>query len=105
MHPDYRGRGIGGRIYKARKEVVRQSNRRGIVGGGLIPGYAAYKNQLSPRQYVDGVVAGELYDNTLSFQLRMGFQVRDLIPEYIVDSASNNWATLIEWVNSDYRSL
>jgi hypothetical protein len=33
----------------------------------------------------------------------MGFQVRGMIANYIEDSASDNWATLIEWVNPDYK--
>lgn len=103
VHPNFRGRGIGRRIYDARKELVRRTNRRGIVAGGLIPGYAAYKAILSPQEYVDRVVAGEIHDSTLSFQLAMGFQVRGLIPNYIEDSASDNWATLIEWSNPDWR--
>lgn len=103
VHPDLRGRGIGKRIYEARKALVRQTNRRGIVAGGLIPGFAAYKHKLSLQEYVDRVVAGELHDSTLSFQLHMGFRVRGLIPDYIEDSASDNWATLIEWVNPDYQ--
>jgi hypothetical protein len=49
------------------------------------------------------VVAGTLQDATLSFQLRNGFRVRGLIENYIEDSASDNWSTLIEWVNPDYR--
>jgi GNAT superfamily N-acetyltransferase len=101
VHPEYRGRGIGRLIYDARKALVRQAGRRGIVAGGLIPGYAAYKDTLTPQEYVARVVAGELQDATLSFQLRMGFTVRGLIPNYIEDSASNNWATLIVWENPD----
>ena len=103
VHPDRRGLGIGRRIYDARKALVRQANRRGIVAGGLIPGYANYKNNLSPHEYVAQVIAGTLQDSTLNFQLRMGFELRGLIPNYIEDSASDNWATLIEWVNPDYR--
>lgn len=101
VHPDFRGQGIGKRIYDARKTVVRSHKRRGIVAGGLIPGYAAYKHELSPQAYVDAVVAEQLQDSTLSFQLRMGFCVRGLIPDYIEDSASDNWATLLEWRNPD----
>lgn len=101
VHPDFRGRGLGKRIYAARQTLVRQTNRRGIVAGGLIPGYARFKETLSVQEYVARVVAGELADPTLTFQLKAGFMVRGLIPNYIEDSASDNWATLIEWVNPD----
>lgn len=103
VHPDFRGHGIGRRIYEARKEIVRRFGKRGIVAGGLIPGYAAWKAQISPHDYVDRVVRGELRDPTLSFQLRNGFVVRGVIRGYIEDSASDNWATLIEWVNPDWQ--
>lgn len=105
VHPAYRGQGLGKRIYAARQAIVCRYNRRGIVAGGLIPGYAAYKRTLSVQEYVDRVVAGDLQDPTLSFQLRNGFRVRGLIENYIEDSASDNWSTLIEWVNPDYQPV
>jgi GNAT superfamily N-acetyltransferase len=101
VHPEFRGQRIGRLLYDARKELVRRDKKRGIVGGGLIPGYAIYKHQLTPHEYVSRVAADELNDATLTFQLRMGFVVRDLLQDYIEDSASNNWSTLIEWVNRD----
>lgn len=104
VHPNYRGQGIGGRIYEARKALVQQYNRRGIVAGGLIPGYAEHKATLSVQDYVEQVVAGALTDPTLSFQLRQGFRLRGLIPDYLEDSASDNWATLIEWVNPAWKA-
>lgn len=104
VHPAYRGQGIGKQIYAARQAVVRRFKRRGIVAGGLIPGYAAYKGRLSVPEYVERVVAGDLQDPTLSFQLRNGFRVRGLLENYIEDSASDNWSTLIEWVNPDCAS-
>lgn len=102
VHPEYRGHGIGKLIYRARKDLLRRYNRRGIVAGGLIPGYMRYKGKLSVPEYVDRVVAGELTDPTLSFQLKQGFVVRGLIENYIEDSASDNWATLILWENPDF---
>lgn len=101
VHPNYRGRGLGRLLYDARKAVVQQYQRQGIVAGGLIPGYAAHKDVLTPHEYVQRVVDGALFDSTLSFQLRMGFRVRTLIPDYIEDSASDHWATLIEWRNPE----
>jgi GNAT superfamily N-acetyltransferase len=99
VHPDFRRLGIGRMLYAARQALVIRQHKRGIVAGGLIPGYAHYKGQLSVADYVAAVVAGTLIDPTLTFQLRNGFRVRGLIENYIEDSASDNWSTLIEWRN------
>ena len=103
VHPDYRGRGIGKLLYEARKKLVRKRNLKGIVAGGVLPDYANYKGKLSIPDYVEKVVAGELSDGTLSFQLKNGFEVRGLLENYIHDDASDNWATLIVWDNPDYQ--
>jgi hypothetical protein len=83
---------------------VRRYNKRGIIAGGVLPGYANYKNKLSIHEYADKVVAGEIVDNTLTFQLKNGFQYRGLLKDYLEDSASDNWASLIVWENPDYKA-
>ncbi|MDE2952490.1 MAG: GNAT family N-acetyltransferase [Chloroflexota bacterium] len=103
VHPDFRERGIGSSLYAARKAIVESLNRKGIVAGGLIPGFAEYKGHITVQQYVERVVAGELRDSTLSFQLGRGFAVRGLLKDYIEDAASDNWATLIVWENPDFK--
>jgi len=104
VHPDFRRRGVGSLLYEARKGIVKKLNRRGIVAGGLIPGFAAYKETMSPDDYVERVASGDLHDNTLSFQLGRGFEVRGLLEDYIDDEASDNWATLIVWKNPSYMA-
>jgi GNAT superfamily N-acetyltransferase len=99
VHPGWRGRGVGKLLYDARMGIVRRLNRRGIVAGGMLPGYPKYREQFTPREYAERVAAGKLYDPTLSFQLRMGFQLRDMIANYMDDSATGGWATLIVWEN------
>ncbi|MEO1289547.1 MAG: GNAT family N-acetyltransferase [Chloroflexota bacterium] len=47
VHPKYRRRGIGSKLYKARKGIVKQLNKRGIVAGGLLPSYANYKDKMT----------------------------------------------------------
>lgn len=103
VHPEYRGLGIGRMLYDARKELVIRTNRRGIVAGGVLPDYPRYRTQMSVHEYVEKVVAGELRDSTLTFQLRNGFQVLGMLENYIEDSASDNWATLICWKNPHWR--
>ncbi len=103
VHPDFRRRGIGSGLYAARKGIVQRLNRRGIVAGGLIPGFADFKDRISVQEYVDRVVAGDLQDSTLSFQLGRGFVVRGLLEDYIEDAASDNWATLIVWTNPYFK--
>ena len=103
VHPEYRRRGIGKSLYELRKDVVRRYNKRGIIAGGHIGGYADHKHQLSAADYVDQVAKGELYDSTLTFQLENGFEVRGVLADYIEEPAIDNWAALIVWHNLDYR--
>lgn len=103
VDPDFRRRGIGAKLYAARKGVIKALNLKGLVAGGLIPHFAHHKKQMSARQYVNKVIRGELYDPTLSFQIKQGFKVRGVLKDYLEDEASDNWATLIVWPNPFYR--
>ena len=101
--PEYRRHGIGRRLYELRKDVCRRLNLKGIVAGGVIPGYADHKHQMTAAEYVEKVSAGELYDRTLSFQIENGFEARGVIADYLRDPAVDNWASLIVWENPDHR--
>ncbi len=100
--PEYRRRGIGHRLYELRKGLVIRHNRRGIVAGGHLPGFAEHKAEMSAEEYVANVVAGELNDTTLSFQLRNGFEVRGVIDYYLEDPAIDHKAALIVWENPHF---
>lgn len=104
VHPDWRRRGIGRWLYALRKDFVRARNRRGILAGGHLPGYAAWKGRVSAEEYIRRVVAGELYDPTLSFQLHQGFRVVCALENYLKDEATDSWSALIVWDNPDYRA-
>lgn len=103
VHPGWRGRGIGKMIYEARMDVVRRLNRRGIVAGGMLPGYPKYADKFTTQEYAERVADGRLYDPTLSFQLRMGFQLRGMLYNYMEDSATGGVSTLIVWENNQYK--
>ena len=101
--PDYRRRGIGKRLYDMRKQICRDLNLSGIVAGGVIPGYADHKDEMSAADYVAKVSAGELYDATLTMQIANGFEARGVIADYITDPAVDSWASLIVWNNPDHN--
>lgn len=100
--PEYRGRGIGGQLYLRRKDVVRSLNKRGIVAGGVLPGYAAHRDAMTAEDYLAKVTAGELYDPTLTFQIENGFEARAVLKNYVQDESVGNNACLIVWDNPDY---
>jgi GNAT superfamily N-acetyltransferase len=103
VHPEYRRRGIGSRLYEVRKDLVRRYNKKGIIAGGHMPGYADHKTTMSAQEYVDQVAAGKLYDPTLSFQLENGFRIAGVLENYLHDDATDSNSALIVWDNPDYR--
>ena len=101
VDPGYRRLGIGHQLYIRRKDLVRRFAKAGIVAGGVIPGYKDHIHEMSADEYVEKVVAGELYDPTLSFQLDNGFEALGAIPDYMDDPAVGDNAVLIVWRNPD----
>jgi GNAT superfamily N-acetyltransferase len=101
VHPDYRRRGIGGRLYDLRQDLVRRSAKRGIIAGGHMPNFVNHKHEMSAPEYVERVSRREIYDPTLTFQMDNGFELRGALEDYLHDEASDNWSALIVWVNPD----
>ena len=97
VDPRYRRRGIGSRLYDLRKGACRDLGLRGIIAGGVIPGYADHKHSMTAAEYVEKVAAGELYDRTLSFQVKNGFEARGVLANYMHDPTVGSWASLIVW--------
>jgi len=60
---------------------------------------------MSADEYAKNVVAGLLKDTVLSFQLRNGFRFIKILPNYLYDKRSLNYASFVEWVNPQYGNL
>lgn len=100
VDPAYRGHGLGSMLYEARRALVERLGLLRIRAGARLPGYHRYAAEMDARAYVDRVVAGEIYDATLTFQLRRGFRVLAVVPDYAErDVRSRGYAALIEWRN------
>jgi GNAT superfamily N-acetyltransferase len=103
VHPNYRGRKISTLLYDARKDLVRRLGLRGMVAGGMIPGYRNYRDRMGVAEYANAVAAGTLIDPTLTPQLRAGFELRGILYDYIDAGELGNDATLIVWENPEWR--
>ncbi len=103
VHPEARGQGVGAALYEARRQLCKRLNLRRILAGGRLWNYHEHANQYSPEEYAQRVVAGEIRDLVLSFQLREGFVLRGVVPNYLRDKRSHNHASLIEWLNPEYK--
>jgi GNAT superfamily N-acetyltransferase len=103
VHPNFHGMGVGSALYRARGEVARKLNLKGEVAGGMLPGYHRYRDQLSIEAYVKKVEAGELFDPTLSVQVKNGFYVERVLYNHITDPRADNCAAMIVRPNPHYR--
>lgn len=102
VDPQWQGHGIGKMIYAARRELAKRYRLLRIRAGARLRGYQRYADQMSAQEYVHRVVMGELNDPTLTFQLRNGFKVLDVVRGYLVnDPDSHGWAAVIEWLNPE----
>lgn len=101
-HPDVRRRGVASRLYSVRKVLIAELGLRGMVAGGMLPGYRHYRTVLPVEAYVAQVARGDLIDPTLTAQLRNGFVARGVLRGYLHDAELGDEAALIVWENPDF---
>jgi GNAT superfamily N-acetyltransferase len=100
VHPDVQGKGIGKKLYERRRDLCQRLGLLRIRAGARLAGYHRYADSLSPEEYTRRVVAGELSDPTLSFQLSRNFVVIGVARQYLRhDRESQGHAAVIEWLN------
>lgn len=98
--PTLRRRGIGKALYAARRELARDRKLLRIRAGARLRGYHKHADQMTPDDYVTKIVTGEIFDPTLTFQLRQRFRVIAVVENYLKrDPESLGYAAVIEWVN------
>lgn len=98
-HPKYRHEHIGKRLYDFRKELVIKLNVRRMISGGRLFNYCEYADKMSAVEYAQKVIQGQLRDPVLSFELENGFNFIKILPNYMDDIRSLNYASFIEWPN------
>lgn len=99
IRPSHRKLGLGQLMMQAMYELVVQRGLQRLLGGGRMPGYGRHASEWTPQEYVKRVVAGEEKDPVLTFLMRCGRTPVQVVPNYLVDEESRNYATLMEWKN------
>ena len=102
--PTFRGNGLSTLLYNARHNLIRKLNLRGHVAGGYLAGYGKVRLEMPVELYVQKVIAKEIFDPTLSIQLRRGFHVHGIIQNYVNDPLCDNKAAFIVWRNPDFNN-
>ena len=87
--------GYARQLYNARIQMARQLGCRWMVAGARIPGYHLVADRMTPEEYVSAVAGGELFDATLSKQLKIGFRVQGVLRDYAPDPETLGHAALI----------
>lgn len=102
IKPEYRGLRLGRRLYDYRKEICENLNLKGIVFGGRMPNFHKHKD-LTPKEYIEKVKRKEIHDPVLNFQISNDFHPVRILKGYLEgDTASNEYAVLMEWDNIYY---
>ncbi|XMO85094.1 bifunctional GNAT family N-acetyltransferase/carbon-nitrogen hydrolase family protein [Algibacter sp. AS12] len=102
IKPEYRGLRLGRRLYDYRKEICENLNLKSIIFGGRMPNYHKHK-EFSPKDYIEKVKRKEIHDPVLNFQISNDFHPVRVLKGYLEgDTASNEYAVLMEWDNIYY---
>ena len=101
VDPDYRNYRIGQRLYNERKKPCQRLDLKGIVFAGRLPTLARRVKRFdSVEDYVEQVKQKKQRDPVLSFQLRNGFEVIGVIPNYLKeDRESLGYGVHLVWRN------
>lgn len=101
VDPEFRGNRIGQRLYNERKRLCQHLRLKGVVFAGRMPNLSRRWNSVgSAENYLKMVVEGKQKDPVIGFQLRNGFEVIGVLPDYLpLDHESRGYATHMIWRN------
>jgi len=102
VDPSVQGMGVGTLIYEARRDLAMRLGLLRIRAGARLRGYHRYAGTMTAEEYAKKVSKGEVFDPTVSFQIKRGFRVLVVVPDYLHnDPESLGHAAVIEWLNPE----
>ncbi|MCE9557100.1 MAG: hypothetical protein K8T91_27450 [Planctomycetes bacterium] len=102
VHPRHQHHGLAHALTDVTRQLVEEERLWRMVGASRLPGYSQRREALSPEEYVEAVLEGELVDPVLTAHLKDGWTVVRPIHGYLDhDEESAGWAAVIQWVNPE----
>lgn len=102
VRPSFQGKGLGKLLYEARRQICTKLKLLRIRAGARMRGYATYAEDHNPKEYIYKVMNNEIFDPTVSFQIKQGFKVISIVSNYISDDPETlGHAAVIEWLNPE----
>jgi len=95
VRPAYQRCGVASALYRARLGLVDELGLRGWYAGGMLMGYHRYADVLTPTEYAEKVIRGELHDPTVSMQLHRGLEPLGIIENYYPEPRAGRAAVLL----------
>lgn len=100
---DAQGKGIGGKLVDAQKEVVRKFGLKRLFLGARIPDYDQYcreNGDISVEDYLQLTNdKGESVDSEIRFYKRQGLHPAKIIPNFEPDTPSRDYGVVMVWEN------
>ncbi len=103
VRPIYHRNGIGTQLYKKRFQLVKDLNLRGWYAVGMLMGYENHAGQMDVVTYGNKVIAGEIYDPTVSMQVNRGFRAEYVVTDYLDEPPAGDAGVLIIWDNPYFK--
>lgn len=107
VDPEFRGYRIGQRLYDARKKLCQELRLKGIIFCGRLPSLQKrIKKYETVENYIEQVISKKAHDSVLSFQLRNGFEILGILPDYLSsDIHSLGYGIHLIWRNPKMSSV
>ncbi len=104
--PKFQGQGIGKLFYDNIKTIIAEKKLTYLCAVSRLSGYFEHATFLSPEAYLHDVIIGKIYDPSLSFNLKQGYQTHYLIPNYYEkDSLSHGYGAFISFSEQNEHQL
>ena len=95
VDPGYRRMGIAKGLYRARQHTCRKLKLKGQLIVGMLSGYDRVRSEMAIEEYYEKVKRKEIFDPTVSVQMKVGFKIVVFMKNYLHDPLCDNSGALM----------